>query len=395
MKASQGPYINQSKRHRLIDAANDLSATIAAGAEKAELAQRVPDEIIAQFEDAGFFKIATPREYGGDEVDLLTASEAFEILSVADASTTWVVMIVSANPYFMGNAVSDQVWQATYGQNPNLRSAGQIGPLGKAVKVDGGYRVSGRWNYGSGAEHCEYLTTGCLVYDGDKPVLDQQGQPEWRLVIHKLTDCTLLKDSWDTSGLRASGSYDYVIDDLFVPAEWTYVFGEVVNKLENPVYTYTYAPLIQLAAMMLGMAGWAIEFVTEVAKTKRRGPLAMRDDPAVLMRLAEAEVLHAGARAYLFDAGAKMLNALSHDRSSSTLERARYRLATTNAMDSAVKVIDMMYKAAGGSAIHCGTRLERMFRDVHTAHTHVQFSDAIYAKSARVMLGVDPQDRMF
>ena len=121
----------------------------------------------------------------------------------------------------------------------------------------------------------------------------------------------------------------------------------------------------------------------------------MRDDPAILMRLAEAEILHASARAYLYDATVKMLGALSHDRASSTLERAPYRLATTNAMDCAVKVVDTMYKAAGGSAIHCGTRLERICRDIHTAQTHVQFSDGIYAKSARVMLGADPQDRMF
>jgi len=383
------------KTHPLVAAATDLHATIAEGAAEAERTQQLPDSLISQLHDAGFFRMATPREYGGDEVDLLTCFEVFEILGSADASTAWVVMIIAANPFFIGNGISDEVWQATYGQNPDFRSAGQVGPMGKALKVDGGYRVSGQWNYGSGSQYCESLITGCRVYDGDQLVLNQNGQPEWRLFFHKLSDCTLLKDSWNTSGLRASGSYDYVIDDLFVADEWTYVFGDVAHRLKNPVYTYTGAPFCILSGIMLGMAGAAIEFVTELAKTKRRGPLAMADDPALLIRLSEAEALRASARGYLLDATSKLLEALSHDRSSSTAERAGYRLAALTAMDNAVKAIDMMYKIAGGSAIRHGTHMERLFRDAHTAQTHVQFADGVYAKTSRVMLGLDPHDPMF
>ena len=391
----RAPSVNQINLHPIVAAARDLSGLIAEQAEESEQSQRIPESTINQLHDAGFFRMATPKEYGGDEVDLLTAFEAYEILGAADASVAWVVLIISANPFFMGSALGDQAWRATYGQNPDFRSAGQVGPLGKAIKVDGGYRISGRWNYGSGAEYCESLITGCHVYDGDQPVLNEHGYPEWRIFLHKLSECTLIGDSWNATGLRASGSYDYTIEDLFVPADWSFVFGNVINELKNPIYNYIGAPFSQLAAAMLGMAGEAIKTVTDLAKTKRRGPLLMREDPALLVRLAEAEAMRASARAYMLDATRVLLGALSNDRASSTKERAHYRLAATNAMNSAVKAIDMMYKAAGGSAIRRGAPLERMFRDVHTAQTHIQFGDSVYPKASRVMLGIDPQDPMF
>ena len=381
--------------HPLVAAALDLAGPIAASAETFERERRVSDSMIEQLSDAGFFRSLVPREYGGDEVDPLVVHDALGILGAADSSTAWVAMIILANPLFFGNAVSGTVWSETYGRDPDLRSAGTVAPAGKAVAVDGGYRVTGRWGYGSGSEHCSHLISGCVIHDGDSPRIGPDGNPEMRCILHTTGDCTILKDSWDTTGLRASGSFDYTVEDLYVPEEWTFMLGASVNPLRNPMYGFRGLPFCLLSGLVLGMADSALRFVRELAQTKRRGPLAMREDPGVQMRIAEAEVLHGGARAFVRECTQDILDTLHAGAGLTSEQRGRYRLATSNSVDSATRIIDMMYKVAGGAAINRGVPMERLFRDIHTAQTHIQVNDLTYIKSARLLLGLDPEDILF
>ena len=389
------PKINTEKVHPLIAAALDLAGPIAASAQTVEKERRVSDSMIEQLSDAGFFRSLVPQEYGGNEVDPMIVHEALGILGAADSSTAWVAMIILANPIFLGNAVSETMWSETYGRNPDLRTAGTIAPGGKAVAVDGGYRVSGRWGYGSGSEHCAYLISGCIIYDGDSARIGSDGNPVLRWILHSTQDCTILKDSWDTTGLCGSGSFDYTVEDLYVPEEWTFILGDTVHRLGNPIYGFRGLVFCLLSGLVLGMADSAIRFVREMAMTKRRGPVLMREDPSVQIRMAEAEVLHGGARAFVRESSRDLLDALHPDAGPTPEQRARYRLATSNSVDSATRIIDMMYKVAGGSSIRRGVPMERLFRDIHTAQTHIQFNDLTYIKSARLLLGLDPEDILF
>ena len=248
--------------------------------------------------DAGFFRMFVPREYGGDEVSPVIVFDALEEIAMADASAAWVIMIIGCNPLLFGNSLSPDVWATLYDGNPDMRSAGTIAPNGKAVRVDGGYRVSGHWKYGSGCEHSEYLISGCMVFDGDKPVMTDHG-PEIRFVIHRTADCKILTDSWDTTGLRGSGSHDYVIEDLFVPEDWAYVFGPAVHRLSNPLFSFPTIAFFCLPAITLGLAKLAIDTLKDMATTKRRGPMLMSEDPSVQVKIAEATALYASARGYI------------------------------------------------------------------------------------------------
>ena len=392
---SHSPNIITEKTHPLVAAALDLAGPIAASAETAERERRVSDSMIEQLSDAGFFRCLVPKEYGGDEVNPLVVHDALGILGAADCSTAWVAMIIFANPLFFGNAVSETVWSETYGRDPDLRTAGTVAPGGKAVAVDGGYRVTGRWGYGSGSEHCSHLISGCIIHDGDSPRIGPDGNPVLRWILHSTEDCAILKDSWDTTGLCGSGSFDYTVKDLYVPEEWTFILGDSVNPLQNPMYGFPGLPFCLLSGMVLGMADTALRFVRELAQTKRQGPVLMRENPGVQMRIAEAEVLHGGARAFVRECTQDILDALHAGAGLTPEQRGRYRLATSNSVDSAARIIDMMYKVAGGAAISRGVPLERLFRDIHTAQTHIQFNDLTYIKSARLLLGLDPEDILF
>jgi alkylation response protein AidB-like acyl-CoA dehydrogenase len=380
--------------HPLIAAARDLAPMVRAAADEIERTRKVPDEIVEKLSDAGFFRVAVPKEYGGDETDLLVVFDALEELARADASTAWITLIIFANPWLFGNAMQESFWRETFAKNPDLRSAGHIGPNGQAREVAGGYQVSGHWKYGSGCEHSEYLLSGCMVFDGDRPRMSD-GQPEMVWIVHRTEDCEILTDSWNTLGLCGSGSHDYVIEDLFVPAEWTLRMGDTVHKLGNPVYTFPGIAFSQMAAITCGMARAAIDIVREEAQLKRRGPVVMAEDSSVQAQVARAEALCGASRAYMKEMLGDVLDTLGCAETLSMEQRARFRLAATNAVDCSVEAVDMMAKVSGGGSVYKGNRLERILRDAHTAVTHLQFNDLTYIKAGRLLLDRDPQDPLF
>ncbi len=379
----------------LIAATREIIPLIHENAERIENEQRLPDELIKALDNAGLFSVAVPQEFGGPEIDPLVMFDALEMLGNADASTAWVVLIISANPYLFGNALQKQVWQGMYGDNVNQRTAGTLMPGGKALKVDGGYRITGRYRYGSGSEHCEYLLSGCFIFDGDEMCRHENGEPEIRWMVHKTSECQIIMDSWDSTGLRGSSSHDYVTEDLFIPEDWSFVLGETVHKLANPVYSFPTIPFCQLSAITLGMARAAIDLVKEMAVTKRRGPLLVSEDPAVQMRVAEAEALVGAGRAYVKEVVADVLNTLNSGDELSWDQRATFRLACTYTLDSATSAINMMYKVGGGSAVYKPNQLDRILRDIHTAGTHIRFNDLSYICAGKMLMGIDPEDPLF
>jgi len=383
------------KEHKLLADTKKLLPRILAAAEEIENQQLIPADLIEALSAAGLFSVAVPKELGGPELDPLLMFDALELLAGADASTAWVVLIISANPFLFGNSLKQHVWQELYSDGINIRTAGTLMPGGRAVKVEGGYRVTGRFRYGSGSEHCEYLLSGCMVFDGDRLCTQDNGEPEMCWVIHKTSDCTIVKDSWDSTGLRGSSSHDYLLEDLFIPQDWSFVIGETVNELANPIYSFPTIPFCQLAAIAIGIASSSIALVREMAVSKRRGPILMCEDPSVQLRVAEAEALTASSRAYVKAVVRDILDTLNAGGELSPDQRSTFRLACTYAMDCSTRAVDMMYKVAGGGAVYKPNQLDRNLRDIHTAGTHIRFGDLTYITAGRMLLGLDPQDALF
>jgi alkylation response protein AidB-like acyl-CoA dehydrogenase len=383
------------EEHELLRSTRALLPDVLAAADDIESKQIIPPHLIQALSDAGLFAAAVPREIGGPEIDPLVQFDALELLGAADASTAWVTLIISANPLLFGNSLHPHVWEAMFGDDVNARTAGTLMPGGKAVKTEGGYRVTGRFRYGSGCEHCSYLLSGCMIFEGDKLCTDEEGGPEIRWLIHKTSDCEIVKGSWDSTGLRGSSSQDYLLDDLFIPEDWSFVVGENINPMTNSMYRFPTIPFCQLAAITLGMARSSLNTIKEIAPTKRRGPLLLRDDPAVQLRVAEAEAAIGSARTYVKAVTRDILDTLAAGKELSFDQRATFRLSCTHAVDCSTRAVDSMYKLAGGSAVYKPNQLDRHLRDIHTAGTHIRFSDLTYIDAGRMLLGLEAGEALF
>src|SRR2546428_7745771 len=208
----------------ILSAATALTPMIHACREDMEHERRLPLHLVDALKKAGVFRMTMPRDWGGAELDPLSQLRIIEALSAADASVGWCVMIGCDSGYFSG-FLNQQVAREMY---PDLDAVtgSALTLTGRAVRVEGGYRVSGRWPFSSGCQHSAWLVGGCLVYDGEQPRLRPHGVPDTRQCYGPAEAVSIL-DTWYTTGLRGSGSHDFTVSDCFVPEERTFSYQEL------------------------------------------------------------------------------------------------------------------------------------------------------------------------
>ena len=368
-------------RDEILDAVAALAPTIRAAGDRIEAERRVPDEIVQGLADAGVLRMMLPRRVGGDELDPASAFAVIEALSRIDGSVGWVAMIAAGTPAFVVPWLPDDVTYALLGQDLSRLMVGALAPRGRAVAVDSGYRVSGRWPFGSGCEHARWLASGAVVHDGDTPRLDERGQPVRRLVLLPQESCTI-HDTWHVAGLRGTGSHDYSADDLFVPHEHA-VDHSLPKHHDRPLYAVKFL-LIAHAAHALGVARHALDAFQEQAA---RGGL--RERPLAQLRLAQAEALVSSSRTYVLSAVDDAWQTANAGVSPSIAQRAAIRLAITNAVQSAAEAVRLLYDAAGGASIYTSSPLERLFRDIHVTTQHAVVATPSYELLGRALLGFE------
>jgi len=172
--------------------------------------RRIADETMADMQRAGFFRVLQPKRWGGYEMDLHTFYDVELALGEGDMSTAWIYGVSGVHPWFMA-LLEDRAAQEVWGEDPSVLICSSLMPAGKATAVDGGYRLSGRWRYASCCEHCEWTLLGGMVASGNG------GAPEGRIFLLPRKDYASV-DTWQVSGLQATGSWDVIVDDVFVPA---------------------------------------------------------------------------------------------------------------------------------------------------------------------------------
>jgi len=372
--------------------ARTLTPEIMARADEIEAGRRLPAALAQKLAAAGLFRIAQPRVYGGTECHPADIVRVIEEISRADGSTGWCVMIGAVTATLA--ALLPERWaREIYGADPLVITGGAVAPSGKALPVPGGYRVNGRWQWGSGTQNCQWICGCSLVMDGDKPRLLESGDPELHLMIFEANQVEIL-DTWNPSGLRGTGSHDFQVRDAFVPEGRETILGVTPPHLGTPLYRFPFFGLmaVSVCAVALGIARRAIdEFVSLAAKkvpawTQR--PLAQR--PIIQSQVAEAEAALRSARAFIFDAIDAAWDVASVGKKLSPDLRRDLRLAATNAVRQSVKAVDLMYEAGGGSAIHAESPLQRCFRDVHVVTQHVLVNTSLYEQTGKLYLSAGP-----
>jgi len=373
---------------RFVAAARALDPRILACREEIESGRRLPPSLVQAMKDARLFSLSMPRDRGGPELDPMAQVRVVEALSMADASVGWAAML-GLHAGFFAAFLDERAVREMY-VDLDAFTGGVTRPTGKAVVVPGGYRVSGRWSFGSCCEHSEWLFSGCVVIEDGEPRKAADGGIETRL-CYLPGDAVRVIDTWTTTGLRGTGSHDYAAEDLFVPAERGFDPLRAPIRSAAPLYGVRNMYLVNLAGIPLGVARASIDYVVELAEGKlTRIGSALRDEAHVHAALARAEALVGSARGFVFETVEEIWAGLLAGRPATARQHALFRLSICNAYDMCVEAVDLMFRTASGTALYAASTLDRHFRDIHTAAQHFVVSTKIAEAAGRVMLGLKP-----
>ncbi len=378
----------------LIAAAERLAPAVRAARDEAERMRRTPPALAAALTGAGIYQMYLPRSMGGPETPPLTAFRVVELLSQADGSVGWCAMIATALSLNAGRLPA-AVGRELAGSPADYRCAGSARVGGGAWEVDGGYRVKGRWNFASGIDNANWLYCTCTMMDGDAPRRNAAGAPLLRAVWVPREQVTIV-DTWSVIGMRGTGSQDFTVDDVLVPARRS-VLSDDVPAERGPLFNqraWYVALWTPSAANALGIARGAIDSLAELAEREAStlSTALLRDRPMVQARIGEAEAIVNAARAYVFDAVGRLWEGLCTGEGASDRLVMQARLALVHAMHESVRAVDKVFHAAGTNAIYTRHPLERAFRDVHVALQHGAALPSYFESAGKVLLGLRPGD---
>ena len=356
-----------------------------------ERARRLPEAFVRAFDEAGLFRLCIPRSLGGPELPLGDLVGVLETLAAGDASAAWCAMIASttsALAAWLEPAAARELFTA-----PGAVSGGVFAPSGRARRAPGGFRVEGRWSFGSGCQHCTTLLGGCLVTgESGAPELADGGRPDIRLLFFPAAQVEI-HDTWHVAGLNGTGSHDIAVRDHFVPEAHgvSLISGRRARAARSIASPSSACWRWVSRASSLGIARRAIDELAALA-TRKTPALAQRrlaERGTAQIAVAEAEGALGGARSFLLAAIDEVWERVASGGSVGLAERARVRIAAANAVRGAARAVDRMYELGGGSSIYLSNPLQRCFRDVHVVTQHASVAAGSLELAGRALLGVD------
>lgn len=379
------------KASQLIERAHALTPLLAEHAAEAERLRKPHDAVMAALEEAEIFKLMVPRDRGGLELDLDTFLEVGLALAEGDASMAWVTTFYIEHCWMFCH-FPEAFQKEVFADRSYVLAPAAIAVAGTARPVDGGFRLSGRWQWGTGAMHAQWVIVGARVEDPNNEL-------DFRFFAMRPSEVTI-DDTWYVDGMLATGSNDIVIEDLVVPEERTASIiamssgqGLGAKLYESPLYNTPMIPILGLAAAMpaVGQAKAAVqrfrEFMTERilygTETKQA------DKPAAQMRLARAEIEARQAELLLREVVAEIMELRNR---ATPIDRTRWLGCYAYAVDQSKRVLQSISEASGAHAHFLSHPLQRAVRDANTMACHVIFDlDSRLENMGRTMLGLEPE----
>ncbi|MDP1820121.1 MAG: acyl-CoA dehydrogenase family protein [Acidimicrobiales bacterium] len=374
-----------------IDAVAGILPTIAARASEIEAARRLPLDLLDELVGAGCFGVVLPVSHGGRGGDLPAALNLFESVAVADGSAGWTVMI-GASAWCDVASLPRATFDSLYAGRDRTILAGAFNPMGASITPgEGGYRVTGRWSFASGCEHADWLFGNCIEGFAD-------GGPKFRAAVFS-PDQVTIEDTWHVSGLCGTGSHHFSVDDLFVPAERTFVPMVDHPALDEPIVRVA-PPVVfglGIASVAIGIARGAIEEIVALATGKvpllAREPLAANS--MFQREFAAADTDLRAARLLLQEVAGEVWLAAVAGEPLTLEQRARTRSAAVWVVERAVAIVETAYRNGGGSSLYLESPLQRRLRDIHAVSQHFLVKRDTLTTAGAILAGQEVQLTVF
>jgi 3-hydroxy-9,10-secoandrosta-1,3,5(10)-triene-9,17-dione monooxygenase len=372
-------------RETLIERARALIPVLKARSDAATAARCLPEETIRDLREAGFFRVLQPKRFGGYEHDPQVFFDIQMTLAEGCMSTAWVYGVVAVHPFQLG--LFDAKAQAdVWGKDDTTLISSSYQPVGKVERVDGGYRLSGRWGFSSGCDHCSWVFLGALI-----PSVEPGGPPEMRTFLLPRSDYQIVHD-WTVFGLQATGSHGIVVDKAFVPEHRTHraVDGFLCK---NPGQAVNTAALFRLpwaqvfvravSSAAIGALQGALNAFTGIA-AKRVSTVtgkASKLDPFALNAAARTQSAILEMKTVLMKSFDDMMTTIRAGHEIPVPDRIRYRFESSQVVRRCAALCDELMPLLGGRAIYMDSPVVHYWLDINAARAHVANDPAIIGTS--------------
>lgn len=355
-----------------LSAVEALLPRIAERGRETELLRMVHPDTMAEFKEQGIMRGLQPKRWGGHEISPLTFLQAGIKVASACASTAWIFNVVGVHSWQLA-LFDERAQEEVWGEDQTVLMSSSYAPMGKAEPVEGGFNFSGRWQFSSGCDHCQWVCVGGMTVDKD-------GNPDLTTFVVPRSDYEII-DTWHTSGLCGTGSKDIVIDNVFVPTHRTLSFGQTfrgetpgTEKNDSWIYRVPFGQIFPfgVAVSAIGAAEGAYAVARDYLRKKVTimGIGNVGADPFMQVRMAKAAAEITAARAELTTAWEPMIE---HAKAGTPIPmdlRGRARWNQVNIVEHGVRAVDLIMEAGGGRSIYLDNPIQRFFRDVHAMKAH-------------------------
>ena len=360
-------------REELVAKAKALGPVLRERAAKTEADRTLPKETIRDFQEAGFFRILQPKRWGGYELDPQVFFEVQWTIAEACPSSAWVLGVVAVHAWQVA-VFPLQAQEEVWGNDTSVLVSSSYAPTGKIEKAEGGYKVSGRWSFSSGSDHCQWVFLGGFVPTGPGE------RPDMRTFLLPRSDY-VIDDTWHTAGLRGTGSKDIVVEGAFVPEHRTHKMMDGFKR-DNPGNAHNPAPLYRLpfglvfvrsvSTTAIGIAQGALDAYREVAATRvAAGDGAkVAEDPTAQVVASQAEAAIDESKTILLRDFDEMMAKVRAGEDLTLERRVKFRYDSARVVQRCMEAVDGLFTASGGRAIFLNSPLLRYFLDVHAARAH-------------------------
>ncbi|MCH8531802.1 MAG: flavin-dependent monooxygenase [Saccharospirillum sp.] len=342
----------------------------------------ISQDIIERFKEIGVYRAMVPRIYGGDEKSPRQFLEMVEAVAAADGSAGWVASFGMSPAYLaaLPEATVTRIWR----ESPDIVFAGGIFPPQKVKRVDGGFKVTGRWKFGSGSPGADYIGVGIIPEGDEQPLPRMAVMPKDKVTIDPV---------WDMVGMQGTGSHDLVVEEVFVPEDWTFIRGAKPN-VDTPFFKF---PSLSFAAQVLsvtslGMAREALDEVQQSAAGRQSvtGAPNLGEREYVQIEIAKAEAKVRASRAFFYESVDAAWEQIIQGSAPSREQTNLLRLSTTHLTQACSEAVQACYQVSGMTSAENANPLSQISRNTMLCTQHA-FMGAVTLKNAGAMFfGHDP-----